>query len=80
MWQCREVWVRTWRWPRVSSPLPPCCDGDLAEWSGAWEASGSVTAEYNMGTSSTTSTAYAIDNTATKKGGAPGSCSLARGA
>lgn len=45
------------------------------DWSGAWEASGSVTAEYNMGTSSTTSTAYAIDNTANKRGGGgPSSC------
>lgn len=35
---------------------------------GPWEASGSVTAEYTMGTSSTTSAAYAIDNTANKKG------------
>lgn len=48
-------------------PLP--CTTSHTDWSGVREASGSVTAEYTVGTSSTTSAAYAIDNTATKKWG-----------
>lgn len=54
-------------WVPNSNTLPLQCTMSPTDWSGVWEASGSVTAEYTVGTSSTTSTAYAIDNTATKK-------------
>lgn len=56
-------------WAPSSSTLPLPCTMSPTDRSGVREASGSVTAEYTVGTSSTTSTAYAIDNTATKKWG-----------
>lgn len=56
-------------WALSSSSLPLPCSATPTAGSGAREASGSVTAEYTVGTSSTTSAAYAVDNTATKKGG-----------
>lgn len=53
-------------WALSSSSLPLPCSATPTDRSGAREASGSVTAEYTVGTSST-SAAYAVDNTATKK-------------
>lgn len=66
----RWTWGTSLALPRAlsSSSLPLPCSATPTDRSGAREASGSVTAEYTVGTSSTTSAAYAVDNTATKKG------------